>query len=214
MQRISCNSVKILKSCKHKIIFKISQNLHIYKAFTLVEMIVVVLIVWVLFGLLAKVYITSTKLYVYQKHLKNIEKDILFFNQNIQNLVDTMQIDYNKYTSLDDNLWFTGNLYLTWNWIWYKVYLSWEQVYLDKIKWLNIENIPLTSSWQTVVKDLKFKIIPFKDPYKIAGYWETAMQPFVKIFMDIQNKYYNTWHWENALNYKFEEWFNFKYYQN
>jgi len=186
----------------------------ISKAFTLIEITIVVLIVWILFGLLAKVYIISSQLYVYQKHLKNIEKDILFLNQNLQNLVDTTQIDYNKYTNLADTLWFTGSLYLTGNSIGYKVYLSGSQIFLDKIYSSKIEKIPLSSKEQTVVKKLKFKILPFKDPYKISGYWQTAMQPFVKVFVEIQNRYYNTGHWENAVNYKFEEWFNFKYYQN
>ena len=184
------------------------------KAFTLIEMIIVVLIVWVLFWLLAKVYITSSWLYVYQKHLKNVEKDILFFNQNLQNLIDDTQLDYSKYSNLEDSLWFTWNLYLKDDTTSYKVYLSWNVVFLDKeLAWKKI-TIPLTSSWLTVVKQLDFKIIPFKDPYAIAGYGQKAMQPFVKVFMYIQNNYYRTWSWENSIDYKFEEWFNFKYFQN
>jgi len=183
------------------------------KAFTLIEIIIVVLVVWILFWLLSKIYITSSKLYVYQKHLKNVEKDILFFNQNLQNLVDSTEIDYTKYSNLEDNLWFTWNLYLKDSNFDYKVYLSWNIAYLDKSKGTNHIYIPLTSSGLTVVKQLNFKIIPFKDPYENGGFWPKAMQPFVKVFMDIQNNYYKTGSWYNAVDYKFEEWFNFKYFK-
>ena len=184
------------------------------KAFTLVEMIVVILVVWVLFTLLAKVYITSSKLYIYQKHMKNVEKDILFFNQNLQNLVDNTELDYSKYPNLENTLWFTWNLYLTWNGVGYKLYLSWKNIFMDKTSNWTTTNVLLTNSGAIEVKSLKFKIIPFKDPYDIAWYGANAMQPFVKVFMEIQNNYYRTWSWENAVNYKFEESFNFKYFKN
>jgi hypothetical protein len=58
----------------------------------------------ILFVLLSKVYITSSQLYIYQTDNKNISKDVLFFNQNLQNLADSTQIDYSKYSNLTDNL--------------------------------------------------------------------------------------------------------------
>jgi len=178
----------------------------ISKAFTLVEIMIVIIVVWLLFWILTKVYILSSKLYVYQKHVKNVEKDILFFNQNLQNLVDTTEIDYDKYSSLGDNSWFTGTLYLKDKDKTYKLFLSGDLIYLN--------NIPLTSKWVTSVKSLVFKIIPFKNPYDVLWYGQDAMQPFIKVFMHIQNNYYTTWSWENAVNYEFEESFNFKYFKN
>ena len=184
------------------------------KAFTLVEMLIVILIVWVLFVLLSKVYITSSKLYVYQKLTKNVDKDILFLNQTIQNLVDETEIDYERYTwskALDDSLWFTSHLYLKDNQFQYDLFASWEQVFLTK-SWTNINiTTPLTNNKLTKIKKFKFKIIPFQDPYKI--FWPNAMQPFTTVFMEIQNANYSTWSWETNIDYKIQESFNFKYFK-
>jgi hypothetical protein len=66
--------------------------------------VIVVIISAILFVLLSKVYITASQLYIYQSDNKNISQDLLFFNQNLQNLADSLEINYSKYTSLENNL--------------------------------------------------------------------------------------------------------------
>jgi len=184
------------------------------KAFTLVEMLIVIIIVWVLFVLLSKVYILSSKLYVYQKLTKNVDKDILFLNQTIQNMVDSTEIDYLSYTwvnKLNDGLWFTNHLYLKDKDFYYDLFASWEQVFLTK-SWASLKiTIPLTNRKLTKIKKFKFKVIPFQDPYKIFG--SNAMQPFTTVFMEIQNSNYSTWSWETNIDYQIQESFNFKYFK-
>ena len=182
------------------------------KAFTLIEISIVVVIVWILFILLAKIYTTASSLYVYQTNIKSIEKDILFINQNIQNLVDSTEIDYSKYTNLENTYWFTGNLYLKWNNVKYKIYASWWKIFLDKSNWSNTQKISLTSTGSTFVNWLKFKIIPDKDPFKV--FLPNAQQPFVTVFLDIKSRFYNPGLWYQNVRYKLEESFNFRYYNN
>jgi len=77
------------------------------KAFTLIELLIVSIIMSILFIILAKAYLLASSLYIYETNHKNIEKDILFFNQNLQNLADNTEIDYSKYHNLSDSLGFT-----------------------------------------------------------------------------------------------------------
>jgi prepilin-type N-terminal cleavage/methylation domain-containing protein len=74
------------------------------KAFTLVEVLIAAIISGILFILLSKAFITASQLYIYEKNQKNVEKDILFINQNLQNLADSTEIDYSKYSNLENTL--------------------------------------------------------------------------------------------------------------
>jgi len=96
------------------------------KAFTLVEITIVVIVSSILFVLLAKVYINASKLYIYQKNIKNIESDLLFFNQTLQNLADESQIDFDAYSgyNLENTYGFTGNLYLKTDNVKYRFFLQ------------------------------------------------------------------------------------------
>ena len=181
------------------------------KAFTIVELLIVTIILGILFVIMSKVYILSSKLYVYQRNLKNVEKDILFLNQNFQNLVDSTQLDFDKYSNLENSLGFTWNLHLKDDTYDYNIFLSGTAIYM--IQSWNSQNIviPLTDENTTKISDLKFKIIPFHDPYKVFG--QNAMQPFVTIFIDIKNKHYFTGAWEQNINYNYQESFNFKYFK-
>lgn len=177
------------------------------KAFTLVELLIVTIIMSILFILLSKAYLLTSSLYVYEINHKNIEKDILFFNQNLQNLADNTEIDYTKYTSLWNTLGFTWVLYLKWWNHEYKLYQSWAQIFLIKDNKLTIS---LINTWENIVNKLYFKIIPYVDPFKI--FQDTNQQPYVTVFLDIKTKYYNKEIWWQNVKYQIQEWFNFRYY--
>lgn len=182
------------------------------KWFTLVEIIIVVIISAILFVLLSKVYITASQLYIYQSDNKKISKDLLFFNQNLQNLADSSEIDYSKYTNLDNNLWYTWNLYLKWKDYNYKLFQQSWAIYLQKYKtWFSV-NIPITKTWDSLVSKLYFKIMPYKDPFKV--FTDKNQQPFVLVFLEMKSKYYNPATWYRNIKYSVQEWFNFRYYNN
>jgi len=180
------------------------------KAFTLVEISIVVIISAILFVLLSKVYILASKLYVYQTNVKNIETDLFFFNQTLQNLADSSQVNFSKYINLKNTYGITGSLYLKqWNTS-YKIFATWWQILMYKnVDW-KLLKIPLTNTWATFVKTLKFKIIPYVDPFKI--YLPTNTQPLVKVYLDIQNRFYNKWNWAQDVKFTLQESFNFRYY--
>ena len=177
------------------------------KAFTLIELLIVSIIVAILFIILAKAYLLASSLYIYETNHKNIEKDILFFNQNLQNLADNTEIDYSKYSHLSNNLWFTWVLYLRWQDNNYKIYQSWLEVLLQKN---NNIIIPLTKTWVNIVNNLKFKIIPYVNPFKV--FQNNNQQPYITVFLDIQTRFYNEKDWAHNVRYKLQEWFNFRYY--
>ena len=112
------------------------------KAFTLVEIILVVIISAILFVLLGKVYILASNLYVYHSNLKHIESDVLFFNQTLQNLVDKSELDFSKYSDLASIDGFTGKLFLKDGTSKFVLYAQSGQVILDK----NLQKIPLTNT--------------------------------------------------------------------
>lgn len=180
------------------------------KAFTLIEITIVTIIVAVLFTILAKAYMISSKLYIYEMNHKNLEKDILFINQNIQNLADSTEINFDKYENLSDNLWFTGILHLKDDNYKYKLYQSWQKLFLDKWTGNKFEKIKLTTTWSNIIKKLKFKIIPYQDPFKY--FKDNNKQPYVTIFLDMQTKFFNPKRWEHDIKYQLQEGFNFRYY--
>ncbi len=184
------------------------------KAFTLIEITIVIVISAVLFILLAKVYMLASKLYIYHTNVKNIETDLLFFNQTLQNLSDNSEIYFSAYSwyDLKKYYWFTKQLFLKDKNTIYKIYSESWLILLEKnINW-RTDIIPLTNTWVTKVDKLTFKIIPYENPYKV--YTKNNQQPFVEVFLSIKNRFYNYKTWEQAVKYNLQEWFNFKYYNN
>ena len=182
------------------------------QAFTLVEIFIVVIVSAILFVLLAKAYINTSKLYIYQKNVKNIETDLLFFNQTLQNLADESEIDFDAYSGQDlkSTYGFTENLYLKTEKTKYRFFLQSWQIILEKKENNNVVKIPLTNTGTSIVDELKFKIIPYEDPYKV--YTSKMQQPYVEVFLSIKTRFYNPKTWEQAVKYELQEWFNFKYY--
>ncbi len=180
------------------------------RAFTLIEIILVVLITGILFVLLAKVYITASKLYVYHTNLKNVENDLFFINQTLQNLADSSEIAYSKYTNLAETKGFTWVLNLKQNNKILQIYAKNWRVLLKTISWSTEEISPLTNTGTTYVNKLMFKILPYENPYKI--FTKNSRHPIIKVFIDIRNRFYNTWNWEQTVRANLQESFNFKYY--
>lgn len=143
--------------------------------FTLVEIIVVLVIIWLLSVVLMKTYTFISQIAFRIQQEKYINKEILFISQSIQNFSDRNKIDYLRYNwSLTWKYWITEKLYLSWqDWIisiystwncidpwetistltwWYKCYLEIENNW-NKIAITNTNDIYLTKTF--------FKIIPY-----------------------------------------------------
>lgn len=157
------------------------------KWFTLIEMLIVLVIVWILAVVLTESYITISRTALKIEQEKNISEESLILTQIFQSIADDATIDYERYGSrLETSNWFTGTLYLTWwQWSWTSIYTTGDCLDLDKnfepnsdgdieqyiqdytgcylaMKvWDKWEETQLTTPWKVVISKVMFKIIPY-----------------------------------------------------
>lgn len=160
------------------------------KGFTLLEMLIVMVIIWILAIVLCESYITISKIALKVEQEKDLSEESLLLTQVFQAISDEATIDYEKYNwELVETEWFTKTLYLTW-WqrSWTSIYTTWTCIDLDwnflpesdgsyrdysqdvkdalscmlvmKRDWDNSETI-LTSQWKVITSQVLFKIIPY-----------------------------------------------------
>ncbi len=161
------------------------------KWFTLIEMLIVIIIIWILAVVLTESYITISKTALRIEQEKNLSEESLILTQVFQAISDEATIDYDKYWStLSGSNWFTWTLYLTWwQWSWTSIYTSWGDNCLEldnnfpvnsdwtypnvseriqkALTWCELvlkqwENITsLIPSWKVITSKVMFKIIPY-----------------------------------------------------
>lgn len=113
------------------------------KWFTLLEMLIVMVIIWILAVVLCESYITISKIALRVEQEKNLSEEALVLTQIFQSISDEATIDYEKYEGkLKDSNWYTDVLYLTW-WQW-----SWTSIYTSGDYCLNLDwNFPANPDW-------------------------------------------------------------------
>ena len=86
------------------------------KWFTILEMLIVLIIVWILAIVLTESYITISKTALRIEQEKNLSEESLILTQVFQAISDEATIDYSKYKEdeLKNNNWYSEILYLTW----------------------------------------------------------------------------------------------------
>lgn len=92
------------------------------KAFTLAEILIVLVIFWMMIGIILKTYQTISQVSFRIGQDKELAKETLILSQVLDNISQTATIDYDKYAPMGlDYLysvkWFVDTLYLTWD-IW------------------------------------------------------------------------------------------------
>ena len=169
------------------------------KWFTLLEMMIVIVIVWILAVVLTESYITISRTALRIEQEKNISEESLVLTQIFQSVADEATIDYEKYWSkLQDSNWFTWTLYLTWwQWSWTSIYTTGDCLDLDKNfesnedgnisqsildytgcylamkQWEENEETQLTIPWNVVISKVMFRIIPFDSDENYFTWEET-----------------------------------------
>lgn len=157
------------------------------KWFTLVEMIIVIVIIWILAVVLVESYLRISKTALRIEQEKNISEESLILTQVFQAISDEATIDYETYSGdLITSSWFTETLYLTWGqWSWTSIYTTWEKCldldknfeeigedwnvtqliqdftgcYLALKQWDN--ETMLTTPWKVIISSVMFKVIPY-----------------------------------------------------
>ncbi len=153
------------------------------KAFTLIEIILVVAIIGMLSWILFKTYITMSQISFRVEQQKIVNQELLYVTETLQNLANRNEIDYTRYNNdtADNNInlvktsWITNILYMTWEDWSISLFSSWSCVSLnqelDKAKlevWCSLvlqkddKKIVLTKDL-VYMTDALFKIIPFAD---------------------------------------------------
>lgn len=143
------------------------------KAFTLVELLISIIIIWFLIVLIFRIYVQVANVSIRIENEKILNTEMLSFFQTLQTIWENYKIDYAKYgDSLVDKYWLTSVIYLTWNQWWVSIYSTWTCG--DDISWISAKNcwIQMNKNWNIVdltdrskvyFSKLYFKVIPFKD---------------------------------------------------
>jgi len=198
------------------------------KAFTLIEMVLVVLIVWLLTWILFKTYITMSKISFRVEQQKIVNQELLFVTQELQNLSNRNKIDYNRYnSSLLDSEWLSNILYLSGeDWL-ISIFASGDCVWLDSEPESNqVDNwcelilekddkvISLTNN-NVYISDVLFKVLPFvsDDMYLQdinlcdTNYLSCLHSQWFWFIVKIYNKWYDVT-WTNNVSIFVEQFFN------
>lgn len=159
------------------------------KWFTLIEMMIVIVIIWILAVVLTESYLTISRTALKIEQEKNLSEESLILTQVFQAISDEATIDYNAYNNnwidLTNNWWFVDKLYLNW-WQWSEtsIYTTGNCLDLDgnfvvDNEWTISQNIQdytgcslileqggiqtqLTTPWKVVISKVMFKVIPYK----------------------------------------------------
>lgn len=171
------------------VLFYVLMRKKLLKWFTLLEMIITMVIVWILAVVLIESYMTISKIALKVEQQKHLSEEALTLTQIFQSMSDEATIDYEKYEvnniDLEQSDWYYDRLYLTW-WVWsgISIYTTGACLDLDgnfefedgKInnsiqdytgcslvmkQWENWEEIQLTTLWKVVISKVIFRIIPF-----------------------------------------------------
>ena len=100
------------------------------KAFTLVEILIVLVIFWMLSWIMLKTYSTISQVSFRIGQDKELAKETLILSQVLDNISQTATIDYDAYNAmwvdnsyLESRNWFVDVLHLTWDiWTWTTIY--------------------------------------------------------------------------------------------
>lgn len=159
------------------------------KGFTLIEMMIVIVIIWILAVVLTESYLTISRTALKIEQEKNLSEESLILTQVFQAISDEATIDYNAYNrnriDLTNSWWFVDTLYLNW-WQWSEtsIYTTGNCLDLDwnfvvNSEWNISQNIQdytgcslileqdgiqtqLTTPWKVVISKVMFKVIPYK----------------------------------------------------
>lgn len=203
------------------------------KWFTLIEMLIVIVIIWILAVVLTESYITISKTALKIEQEKNISEESLVLTQIFQSISDESTIDYERYRNENINLksswWLTDVLYLTWDiWSGTKISTSWdcldltddflvEEKDIKDYTWCklildqNWKITSLTTPWKVVISNVKFKVIPFDSDDNYFNEGSDVMnklhQPAFWMFIHLYSPLYQS-KWANKIDIPLQLFFN------
>lgn len=145
------------------------------KAFTLVEILIVTVIVWVLAYVVLKAYIVVTQIAFRIQQEKYVMTDLVFLSQNLQNIADASVIDFSGYPTGDlvrtqgitDRLILSGvdgriEIYSTWDCVPAGMYVETGFTRTCRLEMKKNQNVvALTDAKHVYLSHIVFKIVPY-----------------------------------------------------
>lgn len=205
------------------------------KAFTLIELLIVMVILGILTLVLFSAYNKISEISFRVEQERKVNEELLFLSEVLQNFANRNSIDFDKYIAEDISLtnsnWFTDKLFLSWDDGQFSIYTSWscaaytivpDKSQLDSGCSFYLQNdelynnpVKLTSD-SIYFTDARFKVIPYSDKYFATenaatcntNYFACVNDDGFWLFTDIYPKFYNTWVWSNNIHVLVQHFFN------
>lgn len=207
------------------------------KAFTLIELLIVITILGILTIVLFSAYNKISEISFRVEQERKVNEELLFLSEVLQNFANRNSIDFDKYIGngidLTSSSWFTDKLYLSWEDGRFSIYTSWscasyttipEKSQLDSGCFFYLKNDELYSDWpvkltseSTYFTDARFKIIPYSDKYFAVGedatpcdtnYFACVNDDGFWLFTDIFPRFYSEYVWSNKIHVVVQHFFN------
>lgn len=198
------------------------------KAFTLIELIISTVILWILIVLIFNIYSHILNISTRVENEKIITNEVLFLSQTVQNFVDAYDIDFQKYydslgnSSLISTYWFTWAIHLkSWTWS-ISIYATWDcedtqDNLKEKFCWIQMKQgdktIDITDKNKVYFRKFYFKIIPYQDGSSYYLNFEDISHNGFWMFSEIYIKNYKQVWWPFDVKLNYENFFNIRQYQ-
>lgn len=201
------------------------------KAFTLIELMIVIVILGLLTFVLFSAYNKVSEISFRIERQRKVNEEVLFLSEILQNYANRNSIDFEQYwTALNDFWWMTDVLYLSWEDGQFSIYSTWNcmeiwDTNLNSLsdyegwcafymrKW-DSEPVKLTNDW-VYFSESKFKIIPYFDSYFSedgavcdTNYFSCVNDDWFRLFVDVYPKGYNKAIWANNVHLFVQQFFN------
>ena len=182
-------------------------------AFTLVEILIVVILFGLLSGIILKTYTTITKVAFRIEQDKELAKETLVLSQVLQNIAAEATIDYSQYHDLKNTNGITDTLYLTGGQrTGTQLFSTWNcenarNLYDEKYRENKDQNTDFSSCKLMLQKGdqefallgigkflqsrMQFKVIPYVSALESLGSWATAAKPWFWILGAVYSPFYD-----------------------
>jgi len=204
------------------------------KAFTLLEMLIVIVIFWIFSAVLFRTYNIISDISFRIEQQRKVNEELLFLSEILQNFANRNSIDFDAYenawiSELKNSKWFTGVLYLSGEDWKFHIFSSWECVDFSELPntsqlwsgcalYLQKDNeanpVKLTDS-SVYFTRAKFKIIPYSDKYFTentslcdTNYFACVNDDGFRLFVDVYPKMYKGDNWANDVHLLVQQFFN------
>ena len=182
-------------------------------AFTLVEILIVIVLFGLLSGIILKTYTTITKVAFRIEQDKELAKETLVLSQVLQNIAAEATIDYSQYHDLKNTNGITDTLYLTGGQrTGTQLFSTWNcenarNLYDEKYRENKEGNADFSSCKLMLKKEnqefallgtgkflqsrMQFKVIPYTSALESLKWWTTAAKPWFWILGAVYSPFYD-----------------------